>query len=564
MYTKCLTGLLFCASAHAVIGQQSLCAKSVAPVTVDHACTSESASGIFYQRTISGSKQRVVAAFPGEVLHVPDDQYLAVLICNAENHVFAVDHTIELGSTLLPTVVGRIGERSQVKVEVINSGNIHVQNGSTLTVGMKIEARELTPDYPDASLLSEIVKAELSRQAELSVVVRDSANVVVDYDGELWIGKGTLMQEVVNVPPQLVDRACLEVDVLSSANVNQGLVTPEAPLRAKVYIRDGQLDDETLDLPSCQHALNGEPNPDPLAPCPINGQNVVRGQFMVKKLNVANVRGVAELDIWDGELSDEMLDVGFIEGANVFINLEDVGNAQVTGLLRIDDGELVDEVCDTHMITHCDISMNVVNIGNAEADIIAIFDGELMDELVDVEQDIREETLIRVTAENVANAYTNSRLSITEGELLDEIIDCSGKIVDSEVIVNLRNSVNSYGGSTDTDQLHLGEHMVDINGGELLDSVIDVGFIEGCMRFQNGICVRVELRNSANINEAADVFLMGNSTLMDPLIDDSFTDCMDTGECVTDPRDSGECLNYLGFGDCIDYSRVAPNLDVLF
>jgi hypothetical protein len=240
--------------------------------------------------------------------------------------------------------------------------------------------------------------------------------------------------------------------------------------------------------------------------------------------------------------------------------------------------------------------MNVVNVGNAEADIIAIFDGELMDELVDVEQDIREESLIRVTAENVANAFTNSRLSITEGELLDEIIDCSGKIVDSEVIVNLRNSVNSYGGRTDTDQLHLGEHMVDINGGELLDSVIDVGFVEGCTRFKgkrgtdddndddgddddgddddgddddgeddgDGICVRVELRNSANIYEAADVFLMGNSTLMDPLIDDSFTDCMNTGECVTDPRDSGECLHYVGFGDCINYNRVATDLEALF
>jgi hypothetical protein len=124
--------------------------------------------------------------------------------------------------------------------------------------------------------------------------------------------------------------------------------------------------------------------------------------------------------------------------------------------------------------------------------------------------------------------------------------------------------VNSYGERTDTDQLHLGEHMVDINGGELLDSVIDVGFVEGCTQFQNGLCVRVELRNSANINAAADVFLMGNSTLMDPLVDDSFTDCMNTGECVSDVRDSGECRDYLGFGDCIDYNRVATNLEALF
>ena len=109
-------------------------------------------------------------------------------------------------------LVGNVGDAGQVKVAVINSANLLV--GRTLVIGQKIDEGEQTSDSPDASLIDEIVKGSLGQQVEISVMITDSANVVLAENAtEMWIGKGTLMQEIVNVEPnQLVQNACLEVD----------------------------------------------------------------------------------------------------------------------------------------------------------------------------------------------------------------------------------------------------------------------------------------------------------------------------------------------------------------
>jgi hypothetical protein len=238
MFIGSITSMLFGAlvySASTASAQTKVCADGVSAIS--RTCTTGSPPGIFYMWNNDGAVHQFV---PGSaLLSVGLRQKLAVQICNYGN-IDVWDHTIPLGSTLLPTVVGNVGESGLVKVQVLGSANVNV-NGK-LVVGMEIAEGQVTGDLPDASLMSEIVKGSLGKWAEISVLVQNSANVkLANFSTQLWIGKGSLMQEVVNVEPrQVVQNVCLAVDVSQSANVyatNGG---------AKVYIRDGQLDDETV------------------------------------------------------------------------------------------------------------------------------------------------------------------------------------------------------------------------------------------------------------------------------------------------------------------------------
>ena len=289
----------------------------------------------------------VSSARIGEVLNVGSDETLAVQICNVGN--LDVDtYAVSLGSSLVPTVVGDIGARSQVRVDVIHSANVRASG--EVVVGMKIDEHELTDDAPDASLMSEIIKGTIGESAEVSVNIRDSANVELVASAELWIGKGTLLQEVINVESsQRVRDVCFEVDLDTVANVEQ--VSVNGAVGSKVYIRDGQLDDETIDLPGStdndddeeEGAAPAPPTAPPTVPAGSIRPSTDGSTFLIRKNNVANVIGhgtdhVWELRIWDGELSDETMDVGELTNSYVDFKLHNVGNAQAD-YMRIVDGE---------------------------------------------------------------------------------------------------------------------------------------------------------------------------------------------------------------------------------
>jgi hypothetical protein len=209
-----------------------------------------------------------------------------------------------------------------VKVDVFNSANIHVKSGrsldGSLVVGRRIDEGELTVDAPDAALMSEIVKGSLGRNAEVSINIDNSANVRMEgRSTELWIGKGTLLQEIANVDPaQYVRDVCIGVTVANSANVD------DVSGGAKIFIRDGQLDDETIDLPSyCSVGVVSRP-------CLGNDGRTDGSLVVMSKRNVANIRGALDLSTWDGELSDESVDIGELTNSNINLNMENVGNAQ--------------------------------------------------------------------------------------------------------------------------------------------------------------------------------------------------------------------------------------------
>jgi hypothetical protein len=140
---------------------------------------------------------------------------------------------------------------------------------------------------------------------------------------------------------------------------------------------------------------------------------------------------------------------------------------------------------------------------------------------VDVERDVRYSN-ISVECTNVGNAATKSKLNIVEGELIDEILDVAGAIQDSEVVINMRDSGNSYCHPSSS-----WPHTVDITGGELVDSVVDVLEVTHNSRIRvNLFDVANAHTNSGNVRLRVSPIDGSQSVLMDPIIDDSRGNCL--------------------------------------
>jgi hypothetical protein len=109
----------------------------------------------------------------------------------------------------------------------------------------------------------------------------------------------------------------------------------------------------------------------------------------------------------------------------------------------------------------------------------------LLEYEVDVEMDVNTGSVIHIDANNIANARTASRLIITNSELIDEVIDVGRAITQSNVVVNMRHSGNSYCERTTM-------HTVDVTNGELVDNIIEFLEIQGSS-------INITAYDSANI-----------------------------------------------------------------
>jgi hypothetical protein len=255
-----------------------------------------------------------------------------------------------------------------------------------------------------------------------------------------------------------------------------------------------------------------------MVPCKKNDGRTERSNIILRKDNVANIRAVQDLFIWDGELSDESVDVGHLSLSYVNLELHNLGNANVNGYIRIVDGELVDEILDTASISQTSVSISVANLGNARSWELYIEEGELVDEIVDIELDLDSST-VHIVCDNMGNAETAYMTQIVEGELLDEVVDVSGVIRNSDAMVELTRSANSRGAET-THEGVLGHHQLSIDSGDLMDEVIDTLHVEASSN------IHVHLSDSGNAYTTADnVILLHSELISQPVIDESFGHC---------------------------------------
>lgn len=387
---------------------------------------------------------------------VEEGEQLSVAVCHYKNS--KASEKVISDYSVIPTIIGSVGKNASLRIDIVNSANIEVSQklvmGEEIPEGIPNNNQSPTStisaqDLATPALISDIIHGEVKEGAQIQVNVESSANVyLTGVDSELHIGKASLFEEVINKPRDGMNThihfGCLQLDLEDTANVY-------GTNSSRVYIRDGQLEDENIDY------------------------TLGISSVLVEKESVANVHA-KELHIFDGELSDESLDTQSFSSSNISLILEDVGNAFVDSL-RVIDGELVDEVLDTSNIQHSLVSISLENVANVSGTKLHIHEGELLDEVLDANH--IKHSNISISVEESGNSATYQDVYILQGELIDEVMDIE-MINHSLVSVHIEESANSNAFNTT------------IKHGELLDESIDAGEV-------NHSGISIEIEESGNV-----------------------------------------------------------------
>lgn len=224
--------------------------------------------------------------------------------------------------------------------------------------------------------------------------------------------------------------------------------------------------------------------------------------------------GPCELKVFNSsELIDETFDLQFPEQLdpsnacgspaccmrielNVSVRVDDSGNLQTSGPIDFFSGELIDETLD---MSGCfghgslvDAHSSVTGSANVIAEMVTIFDGDIMDELIDIDMNTTGGVWTLGAVLTNTASITAANLSICEGELVDEIFDLSGEV--SNTTWHLHGVIDHLANVQLTDGLA-------IKQGELIDETFDVSF-----RFQG--TANISMTNSANVH-AGRVHILG-------------------------------------------------------
>jgi len=188
----------------------------------------------------------------------------------------------------------------------------------------------------------------------------------------------------------------------------------------------------------------------------------------------------------------------------VSVRVDDSGNLQTSGPIDFFSGELIDETLD---MSGCfghgslvDAHSSVTGSANVIAEMVTIFDGDIMDELIDIDMNTTGGVWTLGAVLTNTASITAANLSICEGELVDEIFDLSGEV--SNTTWHLHGVIDHLANVQLTDGLA-------IKQGELIDETFDVSF-----RFQG--TANISMTNSANVH-AGRVHILGQ--LLDEFID---------------------------------------------
>lgn len=405
---------------------------------------------------------------------VPEDATLSVSLCNYGN--FRIHDVTIRNITIVPPLVGTVGKGATVRIHVYNSANLDVSG--RLVIGYPIPEISGDRSYggEDTAVIANLLRGPVGDDTSIVVDVSKTANIRLRKNTkDLWLSKATLLNELLNGPHEFhmhcFINACFEVRLWDSANI-------EADQRdgPNVIIQEGQLDDESVDT-GC----------------------IGKGSFVrVVKRNVANVKGVRNLHIWGGELSEEAVDALHIKNARVEISVQDTANVDAHHV-EILESELIDEMLDARDVTESEISVTCLNSGNIRAQSVDINEGELIDETIDV-RDVMKSSVL-VTMQNSGNVYASDLVAIKDGELVDEVVDANA-IRFGFLDVSLKNVSNVLCGSG----------AVSLESSELLESVIDAADFRE-------IKAALYISKTANLNVPADWVHMRDSKLAEKTVD---------------------------------------------
>ncbi|MCG7499228.1 hypothetical protein MHO82_20385 [Vibrio sp. Of7-15] len=408
-------------------------------------------------------------------INVPAFEQVAIAVCHYQSRlVMNKEFRLTGNQSLLPQLVGDVGEGASVSIHIENSVNVLLDNKLVIGEELFDEAGNPAPPLFDdePALISHVIKGKVGKHARIDVSVTDSANVTMrSHQAILHIGGGSLMEEILNRPESTgstdaINQGCINIDVQNSANVYSTSNVPQGTLN----IGGGQLENESVDYP-IDHAFLDLKKWN-VANASAADVNIHHGELIDESVDTlgilastvkvyihdsANVRA-ARAVIKHGELIDETVDGESIKSSDVSVTFLNSANISATESVSVFAGELIDEAIDTENIHQSAISVTFEDAANVTAPIVSVKEGELIDESIDGEQ--YQDTVFDIHFDASANVFSDA-LKIEEGELVDEVLD-------GEMLSDIRVNLNfDQVGNVESDQLR-------VSGGELIDEALDI------------------------------------------------------------------------------------------
>eukprot|EP00211_Chloroparvula_japonica_P000511 CAMPEP_0119118424 /NCGR_PEP_ID=MMETSP1310-20130426/308_1 /TAXON_ID=464262 /ORGANISM="Genus nov. species nov., Strain RCC2339" /LENGTH=1739 /DNA_ID=CAMNT_0007107789 /DNA_START=95 /DNA_END=5314 /DNA_ORIENTATION=- len=248
---------------------------------------------------------------------------------------------------------------------------------------------------------------------DTNVVISLSSVGSLQVSGQAHFVDSELVDEVFDVGG--IQDSVVSISLLGVARVNAGYL----------LLQCSELLDETLDV----------------------ARDVHGSEVNITLLDTGTAVSDEDIEIYAGELVDEVFDVANVIDSFVTIALSNVANVLDTRDLIIGNRDL--EGCNPDFVGNVDVS------GNDRG-------GELMDETFDVESEVKN-SIVTLTLSNVGNVDASRDVFITESELVDEIFDVAD-VESSNVSITV----------TDTSNVRDTANDVYIGCGELQDEIFDV------------------------------------------------------------------------------------------
>ncbi|MFD0587267.1 hypothetical protein ACFQZE_04600 [Paenibacillus sp. GCM10027627] len=432
--------------------------------------TSQMYEGIYIQK--DGSEK---TAFPSpSPIDVEPNSSVVISISNFRNSTFDDVHFDTDSSSLIPSLIGNVGEGASVTINIDNSANIELLN--TLIVGEKNydDNGNITEDLSsiEPALIKDLIIGTIASNSKVNVNIHNSANVTLaNPNSLLHIGGGSLIESVINVPDSgstTISSKEINVNITESANIK----SVSGAVNGMLRIYKGQLINEIVDGRVISNSkinitFNKSCNVSSISTTIIDGElideaidseDIKTSKIEVKFVESANVNTLTTLKVEDGELIDESIDSEDIESSEIEVEFVDTGNVNTLTKVSVDDGELIDEMLDMENLSASTIDVSILRTANVNSPVLTIYEGELVDEILDGEGYYT--STVRIDFNASSNFY-GKQLVIEEGELIDEAMD--SEISKSSIIkISLNNT-----GNVDSELLKITE-------GELIDETVDI------------------------------------------------------------------------------------------
>ncbi len=322
-------------------------------------------------------------------IDVAADTRAIVAVCNLAN-----SRSKRLTDVMLPNLVRNIGPGAVVTVQVINSVN---QNVSTSFLLRSSPLRKSS-----AALLGPIVSGTIGRGAELSVFIRNSANVYLDAGAVLYVRDAALISSPV-LAKGCVKHACIDVQLSEAGNVIGGheILLSGSSLLKSVF--DARCTDSVLVFGDVRTA------------------GIVRN---VQRLVLGSRAALAK----------QFVDIHSATKTNVSIGLADTASAVVRKVLDVRGSNLITQVIRVVDARALRSVLRIENVANAVSNMLIAFSREAVHLASACKFDTMQESMAFAFVLRSASAVTKSVRGL---RTISNIVEINGVALNSVVNTTL-------------------------------------------------------------------------------------------------------------------------------